>query len=185
MAELEKLIKAREYCQKLANGIDPISDNAMPSDCVLNQVQLARLFFFLKDYLSSEVKREQKSENKATTKMPFLITRGNLSKVELSTYPISISEFSKRVDSHTLENSRKFSHKWLTDWLLNTGFLIISDDTSAKVPTDAGKEIGITNETRMGQYREYRVTLYNKAAQQFLIDNMDAILAAQGYTILA
>ena len=183
MAEVEKLLKAKFYCEKLANGIDPISDKAMPFDTVLNQVQLARLFFFLTEYIGEELKPTRKSRT-SPSKLPFLICRADLSSVEISPYPISISEFSRRVNEHVQEESRQFSHNWPIEWLLTAGFLIMSESDSTKLPTDAGKKIGISNETRKGQYKEYRVTLYNKDAQQFLIDNMDSILAAQGYSIL-
>lgn len=183
MAEVEKLLKAKFYCEKLANGIDPISDKAMPFDTVLNQVQLARLFFFLTEYIGEELKPTRKSRT-SPSKLPFLICRSDLSSVEISPYPISISEFSRRVNEHVQDESRQFSHGWPIEWLLTAGFLIMSESDSTKLPTDAGKKIGISNETRKGQYKEYRVTLYNKDAQQFLIDNMDSILAAQGYSIL-
>ena len=184
MAEVEKLLIAKDYCEKLANGIDPISDKAMPQDSVLNQVQLARLFFFLKDYIVGEISPSNKSKNSSSTKLPFLVTRDDLSQFEFSAQPISITVFSKLVNACVKNDSRLFSYKWATEWLLNAGFLVASENDNTRLPTDDGKKIGISNEVRMGQYAEYRVTLYNKDAQQFLIDNMDAILSTQGYSIL-
>ncbi len=184
MAEVEKLLKAKYYCEKLANGIDPISDKVMPADSVLNQVQLARLFFFLKEYIGEEISPSNKSKHSSSTKLPFSVTRDSLSRFEFSAQPVSITVFSKRVNECVKNDSRLFSYKWATEWLLSAGFLVTSEDDKTRLPTDAGRKIGITSEVRMGQYAEYRVTLYNKDAQQFLIDNMDAILSAQGYSIL-
>lgn len=184
MAEVEKLLKAKYYCEKLANGIDPISDKAMPQDSILNQVQLARLFFFLKEYIGEELTPSKKSKNTSSTKLPFSVSREDLSQFRFSTQPVSITEFSKRVNECIKNDSRLFSYKWAIDWLLSAGFLATFENDNTRLPTDAGRKIGITNEVRMGQYAEYRVTLYNKDAQQFLIDNMDSILAAQGYSIL-
>ena len=45
MTELEKMQRAKMYLDKLANGIDPISDREMPDDTVLNQVRLSRCLF--------------------------------------------------------------------------------------------------------------------------------------------
>lgn len=186
MAELEKLIKAREYCQKLANGIDPISDNAMPSDCVLNQVQLARLFFYLSNHLTDEINNDQvpSIKTKQKQKQSFVITRSALEEVDLSDKPIPISEFSRRVDAKRELSSKAFSYKWPIAWLIKIELLKLSDVNEKKVPTESGIALGISQELRSIQGKEYWVTLYNKVAQRFLIDNMDAILAAQGYTIL-
>lgn len=184
MTELEKLIKAREYCQKLANGIDPISNNAMPQDSVLNQVQLARFFFFLSSHLTDEINFDHTPSSKTKQKQRFIITRSALEEVDLSDKPIPISEFSRRVDAKREILSKSFSYKWPIAWLIKTELLKLTDVNEKKVPTESGIALGISQEIRSVQGKEYWVTLYNKAAQQFLIDNMDAILAAQGYTIL-
>ena len=42
-----------------------------------------------------------------------------------------------------------------------------------------GKQIGITVETRIGRYGEYPVVLYNKDAQRFILDNLDAVAATE------
>ena len=47
MTELEKMQRAKMYLDKLANGIDPISDREMPDDTVLNQVRLSRCLFYV------------------------------------------------------------------------------------------------------------------------------------------
>ena len=46
MTELEKMERAKMYLDKLANGIDPITDQELPDDTVLNNVRLARCFFY-------------------------------------------------------------------------------------------------------------------------------------------
>ena len=42
MTELEIMHRAKMYMEKLAQGIDPISDQEIPEDSVLNNVRLAR-----------------------------------------------------------------------------------------------------------------------------------------------
>ena len=184
MAEVEKLIVAKFYCEKLANGIDPISDKPIPSDSVLNQVKLVRFFYFLKEYLNEEL---QGSSSKASSKpknQSFLITREGLSEVEVSSKPISISEIAKRISQKTKPTSKLFVCKWATDWLIQARFLAVSMIDDKKYPTEAGKKIGISLEVRTRRSQEYRVIVYNEAAQQFLLDNMDAILEPQGYCVI-
>lgn len=184
MAEVEKLIVAKFYCEKLANGIDPISDKPVPSDSVLNQVKLVRFFFFLKEYLNEEL---QGSSSKASSKQrnqSFLITREGLSEVEVSSNPISISEFAKRVNQKTKPTSKLFICRWATDWLIQARLLAVSMVDGKKYPTEAGKRIGISLEARTRRSQEYQVVIYNETAQQFLLDNMDAILEPQGYCVI-
>ncbi len=184
MAELEKLIKARDYCMKLANGIDPISDKSIPNDTVLNQLPLARLFFFLTNHLSDEIQNISLPSHSSKHKMPFLITRKSVSEIEISLSPIPISEFCKRVFAKAAPSSKAFNYKWVTDWLVKTELMKLSEFDGKKYPTESGTAVGIFQEQRMVQGKEYMATLYNKDTQQFLVDNMDAILAAQGYSIL-
>lgn len=51
MTELEKIERARMYMDKLANGIDPIDDSAIPDGDVIHNVRLSRCFFFVSDVL--------------------------------------------------------------------------------------------------------------------------------------
>lgn len=47
MTALEIMQRAKMYMEKLAQGIDPISDQEIPEDSVLNNVRLARRFFYV------------------------------------------------------------------------------------------------------------------------------------------
>lgn len=47
MQEMDKLKRARMYMEKLAEGIDPITDTELPSDSVLNNVRLSRCFAYV------------------------------------------------------------------------------------------------------------------------------------------
>ena len=39
-----------------------------------------------------------------------------------------------------------------------------------------GQQLGITSEQRQGRNGTYTVVVYNKAAQQFILDNLDATI---------
>ena len=47
MTDLDIMQRAKVYMEKLAQGIDPISDQEIPEDSVLNNVRLARCFFYI------------------------------------------------------------------------------------------------------------------------------------------
>jgi hypothetical protein len=42
---------------KLANGIDPITDAELPGDSALNNIRLSRCFFFVSDVLRRAIER--------------------------------------------------------------------------------------------------------------------------------
>ena len=74
---------------------------------------------------------------------------------------------------------KKISHKHLNDWLVNIGMLrpqTESDGKLKKLPTATGIEIGITVEVRRSMRGEYTVVVYNRDAQQFIIDNIDSVI---------
>ena len=55
MTELEAMQRAKMYLDKLAQGIDPITNQEVPEDSVLNNVRLARCFFYVSDVLGKVI----------------------------------------------------------------------------------------------------------------------------------
>ena len=47
MTELEKIVYAKTFIDKLANGINPINDTPIPEGDTVNNVRLSRCFFFV------------------------------------------------------------------------------------------------------------------------------------------
>ena len=47
MSELELMQHAKTYLDKLANGIDPITDQEVPADDVINHVRISRCLFYV------------------------------------------------------------------------------------------------------------------------------------------
>ncbi|MCI7727485.1 MAG: hypothetical protein MSH58_10195 [Clostridiales bacterium] len=74
MTELEIMQRAKMYMDKLAQGIDPISDQEMPEDSVLNNVRLARCFFYVSGVLDQVIACG--GNVKKTPKKDFLCYRG-------------------------------------------------------------------------------------------------------------
>ncbi len=60
------------------------------------------------------------------------------------------------------------------------GLLIKNCGSTTKHPTEKGTYMGISVEKRQGMRGEYLTVVYNKQAQQFIIDNMDAVLDSMG-----
>ena len=82
MTELEIMQCAKMYMDKLAQGIDPISDQEVPEDSVLNNVRLARCFFYVSDVLGQVIANGGRIGEKPKLQ-PFSIDRDQLLQVHL------------------------------------------------------------------------------------------------------
>ncbi len=48
--ELETMKHAKEYIDKLANGIDPFTDKPVSDGDIINNVKLSRCFFYISGF---------------------------------------------------------------------------------------------------------------------------------------
>jgi hypothetical protein len=49
MTELETIAHAKSYLEKMANGINPLTGEAVPETDLINQVRISRCLFFVSD----------------------------------------------------------------------------------------------------------------------------------------
>ena len=183
MTELEKIAYAKSFIDKLANGINPLDDTPIPDNDIANNVRLSRCFFYVSDILRQVYENGGVTKPKRAPKIPFAVTLEQLEKFEYSAEPIAVSEIAKRIYAMAdNENMEKVSYRQINQWLLNIGLLYLHDfggKKPVKRPTEEGKQIGITVETRMGRYGEYQVVLYNEGAQRFILDNLEAVAVTE------
>ena len=186
MTELEKIAYAKSFIDKLANGINPLDDTAIPDGDIVNNIRLSRCFFYVSSILQKEIDRESKKEKreKKSRLIDFSITYEQLQNFEYSSKPISATVLAKKINQLVEgENMRKLSYRQITGWLLNIGMLEYKDIGNGKMkrqPTQQGEEIGIVLEFwEKGQGRKYPVIMYSEAAQRFILDNIDAVIATE------
>lgn len=174
MTELEKIERAKMYMDKLANGIDPISDQEAPESDIINNVRLSRCFFYVSDILRQVIDNggvvTQKRLSKPS-KAPFSIAYEKRANFDYSENPIPISDIARRINALSEnENMAQMKYGSITGWLLGIGMLQLSPSGTGrqtKSPTVAGIELGISTETRTGMNGIYTAVLYNKHAQEF------------------
>lgn len=73
MTEAQKILYAKNYIDKMANGQNPLTDEALPDDDLLNNVKITRCLFFVSSLLQElvELKSEpQTTEQKHTYNKP-------------------------------------------------------------------------------------------------------------------
>ena len=178
MTEIEKMERAKLYLDKLANGIDPITDREMPADSTLNNVRLSRCFFYVSDILRQVI--ENGGTGKKAKKSDFELSEKQLAEIPLSKIPVGITSFVELINSLIDEHEmKKLTVPAVTTWMTDRGYLTELTDPfgrKIKMPTEEGSYIGLTAETRQGMRGEYTMVLYSEEAQRFVIDHLDVIL---------
>jgi len=184
MTELEKMVRAKEYLDKLAEGIDPISGETLLEDSVLNHVRLSRCFFYVSDVLGRVIENGgvvvRQRRVKPGDLVPFALPADWRERVEITVAPVMIRHFTERVNLLIDDNVMKpLKVTAFTNWLVEKGFLCeeIINDKRRKKPTKEGEKMGIYTEERSGQHGTYMAVLYKEEAQRFMVDHLEEITA--------
>ena len=178
MTELEKIAYAKSFIDKLANGINPLDDTPVPEGDLANNVRLSRCFFYVSNILGQVY--ENGGIGKVEKTIPFSITPGQLANFETSPYSISGSEIAKKLAALVKNPLMKsFSVPKLNQWLMQKGFLYEITDPQGKprkIPTEQGRALGVSAETKTGRDGEYIAVLFDAKAQRFIVNNIYEIL---------
>ena len=180
MTDIEIMQRAKLYIDKLANGVNPITDKPVSDEDCINNVRITRCLFYVSDVLRKVIENGGISESKEE-KAPFYISQEQLSHYSISEKPISMSEMASRINDLADSTSmKKIRYSAFANYLINNGFLKEvegEDGKTSKEPTEKGFEVGIIREERIGRTgRQYHVNLLTHKAQKFLIDNMSFIV---------
>ena len=181
MTELEKIAYARTYVEKLANGINPLTDQPVPDTDSINNIRISRCLFYVSSLLRQIVENGGISQRKAkTVKAPFQLDYEARKNFRYSEVPIPISEITRRINELIQpEEMKKLNYKSILDWLIQAGLLAViqgDDGKSIRKPTEHGVQLGIVTEQRQSSRGLYTVVVYSKEAQQFILDNLDAAI---------
>ena len=122
--------------------------------------------------------RKYKPDKKG--RIPFVIEPEKLNEYEYSDSPIPVSKIAVQInDLNKDEAHQKLKATDITEWLLDNDYLKATEINGKKykLPTPKGKELGMTTETRVSKDGEwYKIVLYNRAAQEFVIENIIKVI---------
>ena len=183
MTELEMINRAKTYIDKLANGVNPLTDEPVSENDIVNNVRISRCFFYISDLLRRFAEGGFPEAAKKGKKQPFIITEEQRKRFEFSETPISVSEIARHFNAAVnTEGAVQMRYSGITFWLIESGLLSVDrreDGREVKLPTAAGMELGISQEVRSGANGSYTVVVYNENAQRYIVDNIHAILEAE------
>lgn len=177
MLEMEIVCRAKEYIDKLANGINPLDNQPLKDEDVVNDVRLSRCFFCVSNVLREVIENGGVKKSKKYLKN-FSISDTALDNFQYSDEPISVTHIVNRINELINQNEmKKLSYKVVTTWLKGIGLIEDANGRYGKArmcPTETGKEMGISIERRVGTRGEYYATYYNLKAQEFIINHVQS-----------
>lgn len=98
MTELETLERARMYVNKLANGVNPLNDEPVGDDDVVNNVRISRCLFYVSSVLEKVIENSGEVKPKKIPKIGFRIDYDKLKNIEYSKSSITVSELVRRIN---------------------------------------------------------------------------------------
>ncbi len=183
MTELETMERAKLYLDKLANGIDPLTDQPVADGDVINQVRISRCLFYVSDVLRKVIENGGITSGRRENKRPFVIDKEDLARVEYAQNPIGITELCKRITAAaSYKNEGTLGSAIILNWLEQIGMLMKTETAAGKTrraPTIAGNQLGISEEMRDGPSGAYMAVLYNEPAQRFIVDHLLDLLPSK------
>ena len=181
--DMKKLETAIVYLQRISDGNNPINNLPADEDSILNNPNVIRCMFFVKEILE-EVKRNdgyigKQSKAKKTKKndFPFEVL-SSFSYQEDKPISRFVEQINKSVDGNIY---KKVNYKTITQWLKLNCFLqeeySQEFENTITLATEKGTQIGIRSERRTSSSgREYIVVIYGKQAQEYIVNNMEKII---------
>lgn len=181
MTELDTVKRAKMYMDKLARGIDPITDRVLPEDTALNNARLAKCFSYVSGVLDQVIANG--GHVGQFEKKEFTITYQQLAQVRISRQPVRITEFADELLRAVGDPEMKRpSPVRFNKWLISKGFMgkeLGPDGKNRTVPTEAGLRLGLSTGMRQSPDGDYLAVYYDANAQRYLLDNLFAILQSK------
>ena len=168
-----KLDVAIKYVERLADGCNPVNNVPLENEDILNNPNIIRCMYFIKDVLE-EVRRNGG------------VIGGKAGKASALPFPIEVlDEFTYTEDksiTHVLNqiyepiadmNVKKVSVTKVTAALKEEGYLLDEPNPETgktrKIPSAKGKQLGIYLVEREYNGRMYESVTYNKNAQEYVV----------------
>ncbi len=175
--DLELLKHANNYIEKMANGINPLTDKKCNDDDIINNVRISRCLFYVSKVLDDVIKNN--SKKKSGGSIPFYMDNDTIKRYRITDEKLSISKVASRINElKTNDNMKNLKSTDICNWLVSIGLLkeVEFNGRKRKRPTDLGIESGISLEHVITNMSEYDLVVYDKNMQIFIIDNFESLL---------
>ena len=175
MIDMEKLVTAKVWIEKLANGINPLNDELVKENDIINNVHISRCLFYVTELLD-EIKAGTTAERRV--RKTFFLSSKDAANIHIST-PNGIASFVKLVNGYISSDMKPLSAAQVIKWLRKEGILqevSKGDGHKTNLPTEKGNSLGINIEVqRNADGLDYQRVVYSVDAQRFLLNNIESI----------
>ena len=178
MTELEKMMRARDYIRKLADGIDPLTGNELPEDCSYNNVRLSRCMFYVAEVLGEVIANGGRVKKQNVQYIP---RHEDITMLKPNSESMAITKFIDFLQVQLGAERGKISREPIVAWLVKNNLLKEhqSEKGTRRYASENGMSIGIQNVDMVGKQGNYTAVYYNTAAQQIIIDALMDIFSGQ------
>ena len=177
---VEKLDIALTYIGRMAEGKNPVNNRPMPNDAALENPNVIRCMFFVRDVLAQVKDNDGYVKGRKPRQAKEVVPAAELA--SRFTYradkPVSflLRQIYEPVEDR---NVKRLSAVNVTSWLRANGYLkeerSEEEGKSVVVPTEKGKSVGIYSETREKYGKSYSLNIYGKDAQELIVRNLQKI----------
>lgn len=187
VVDVKKLETALQYIKRITEGKNPVNNMPAEDDSIINNPNVLRCMFFVKEVLEEVQKNEgyigrKPKKQKDADKEEFPVAC--LDKFEfVENKPIS--RFTDQLNSY-IDTSiyKKVTYRQIRQWLIDNGYLkeVLNQDAGRTefIATAKGSKLDIGTVTNVdANGRKSNYATYGKKAQEYVVANMDKILKAQ------
>ena len=182
----KKLTTAITYLERISNGRNPVNNKLAEDDAVINDPNVVRCMFFVKEVLEEIKKNDgyigrKPRKNRDNTKADYPL---DVLRDFCYTEDKPISKLVEQLNGLAdMTKYKRLNYDDIRKWLISRGLLETKgiEGMSKKVvmPTTAGVEMGIRFEMRQGKDgKEYAYVYYDRKAQEFIVANLREIVAS-------
>lgn len=176
--EKEKIVKASEILNKIANGINPVNGEPIGNDCFLQDPRMIRCLFFVQQVLNEAAERPASIYKPAPAK--FIISAEEKSRVRFPEENIGINQFAKCINAVIDVNvSRKLTGVQMNNQLKKMGILSeesIGEGRKRTIANENSQQYGVVSEKRIYNGVEYDKVCFNDIGKKFLLNDLERIL---------
>ncbi|MCD8021345.1 MAG: hypothetical protein LUF92_17765 [Clostridiales bacterium] len=182
--DTKRLETAIAYLQRIADGKNPVNNMPMEDDAVLNNPNVVRCMFFVKEVLE-EVRRNEgfigtKPKKPPKEDFPIEVLQTYAYRAD-QTITRFVAQLNEPVDTKIFQ---KLNFKTITDWLKENDYLTVEQNQEygkkRTVPTEKGMQIGLSSEERVSfQGVKYLAVIYGEQAQEFVVAHIKEMLEVE------
>ncbi len=180
MTELEKIQYTKNFIDKLASGINPLDDSPISDGEVAKNPRILGCFSYVSDILGRVIENGGTEKKKKHKKKSFEIPEDKRDDLIASEKLMTISEIADMINGFVdLDETKRLPASAINNWLVEVELLenrVMPNGKHRRLPTKHGKAMGIHVEEREGQYGTYIAVTYDSVAQQFIFDNIEAVI---------